>query len=69
MKHYISLLAAKLLTILSINAYVQKNKPLRLCAMSVDSLERIIGIDLFSGLDDKIEQTIESQVIYSDWGL
>lgn len=46
-----------------------ENKPLRLCAMSVDSLERIIGIDLFYGLDDKIEQTIESQVIYSDWGL
>lgn len=46
-----------------------KNKPLKLCAMPVDSLERIIGIDLFIGLDDKTEQTVESQVIYSDWGL
>lgn len=46
-----------------------KNKPLKLCAMSVDHLERIVSLDLFTGLDDKTEQLVESQLIYSDWGL
>lgn len=54
-------------------AFVMQNVPetqnIKLCSMSVDDLEQIIGRDLFVGLDDKIEPLVESVVNYSDWGI
>ena len=54
-------------------AFVMDNSPIngtmRSCAMSIDSLETILNRDLFVALDDKIEPIVESQIIYSDWGL
>ena len=37
-------------------------------AYTVDDLESIIGLDLFCGLDDQIENEIEAVVKWGDWG-
>lgn len=37
------------------------------CACSVDSLESVIGIDLFCNLPNKLEKTVESTVLMEDW--
>lgn len=54
-------------------AFVMKNSPeiqnIRQCSMSIDDLERIIGRDLFIGLEDEVESQVESVVNYSDWGI
>lgn len=42
---------------------------LRDCAMSVDELEKLTGLDLFPALDDNIENAIESRFSLSDWGI
>ena len=36
-------------------------------AMSVNDLEKIIGLDLYAQLEDSIEESIESQFSLSDW--
>ena len=41
--------------------------PLKEYALNVNELEKLIGIDLFARLSDKIEESIESQLILSDW--
>jgi len=35
--------------------------------MSVNELEKILGIDLFTRLNDKIEETVEEQLNLDDW--
>lgn len=42
---------------------------LRDCAMSVNELEEITGIDFFPALDDKVENKVEAQFRLSDWGI
>lgn len=39
------------------------------CAMSIDSLEKMTGLDLFPALDDKIENAIEARYSLKDWGI
>ena len=39
------------------------------CAITVDELEAIIGVDLYYNLPDGEEDSIESKVIWEDWGL
>jgi len=39
------------------------------CAMSIDSLEKLTGLDLFPALDDKIENAIEARYSLKDWGI
>ena len=39
------------------------------CAMSVDDLETILGIDFFSELDDDLESQIESTYTLKFWQL
>ena len=39
------------------------------CLMSIDDLETLTGFDFYPGLDDKIEEKVESTVRLSDWGL
>ena len=52
-------------------AYVMPNKytgrPVNEYAVSVNELEKILGIDLFTRLNDKIEEGIEDQLIFEDW--
>ena len=39
------------------------------CNITVDELERLTGLDFFPGLDDRIEEKVESKVRLSDWGI
>lgn len=43
--------------------------PLEYYAVSIDEVERITGFDLFHNLPDNIEEKIESEFKYEDWGL
>ena len=43
------------------------NLPLEAFAVSVDSVENLIGYDLFSGLDDELEAKIEASEEYQPW--
>ena len=42
-------------------------KPVNEFAMTVNDLEKIISIDLFVHLDDKIEEIVENQLELSNW--
>lgn len=46
-----------------------KNENMQKCAMSVDDLELLTGIDFFTELDDTIEAKIEATYNLRDWGL
>lgn len=37
------------------------------CALTVDELEAILGINLFCGLPDEIEKSVECKVVWEDW--
>jgi len=39
----------------------------RNCALSVNDLEQITGLDLFHNLDDTLEETVESSYSWADW--
>lgn len=39
------------------------------CAMSIDDLEKIARIDLFSELEDNMERRIESSYSLKHWNL
>lgn len=39
------------------------------CMMTVDKLESLTGFDFFPGLDDTIEEKVESTLRLSDWGI
>ena len=39
------------------------------CLMDINDLESLTGFDFFPGLDDKIEEKVESTVRLSDWGI
>ncbi len=38
-------------------------------AISVNDLEKIIGIDLFCSIDDRYEEMVESDIYFRHWGL
>ncbi len=46
-----------------------KNENLQGCAMSVDSLETILDLDLFSEVPDPEENRMEAQYSLKDWGI
>lgn len=39
------------------------------CAVSVDDVEKLTGLDLYPALDDAIEESVESQISLSFWGI
>ncbi len=39
------------------------------CAKTVNEVEKLTGLDFFPNLDDKIEEQVESQKKFSDWGI
>lgn len=54
-------------------AFVMYNRPdnenMQKCAMSVDKLEEISGIDFFAELEDRLENRIEATYQLKNWGL
>lgn len=54
-------------------AFVMENTSIRQsilsCAVSVNDVEALVGFNLFAELNDKNEESIESQVNLPDWGL
>ena len=46
-----------------------KNESMKKCAMSVDCLEELSGLDFFQELDDEIENKIEATYILNYWNL
>lgn len=54
-------------------AFVMYNRPdnenMQKCAMSVDKLEEISGIDFFAELEDNLENKVESTFHLKNWGL
>ena len=47
----------------------EDNENMQRCAMSVDKLEELIGLDLFSELDDEVEDKLEASYVLRYWGL
>jgi endonuclease G len=45
------------------------HKLLATCAMSVEELQTVTGIDFFPSLPDSIEKTVESQVDFTKWNI
>lgn len=39
------------------------------CAVTVDELETLLGLDLFCNMPDEVEEEVESKVIWEDWKL
>ena len=46
-----------------------ENENMQKCAMSVDKLEELSGIDFFSELDDDLENQVEATYNLKNWGL
>lgn len=46
-----------------------ENRSIKECACTVDELEALLGLNMFYNLPDDMEETIENQVIWGDWGL
>lgn len=42
---------------------------LKECACTVDELERMLNRDFFCNLPDALEETVESSIVWQDWGL
>lgn len=49
--------------------HVAGRKKMKNYACSIDSVEKVTGIDFFCRLPDEVESRVESQVNYSVWGL
>ncbi|MBO7467314.1 MAG: DNA/RNA non-specific endonuclease [Bacteroidaceae bacterium] len=71
--YFMALLCRKNGTYKSIGFWVehkaQLNKIFRDCAVSIDKLEELTGIDFFCNLPDKIEESVEVSYYPSVWGL
>ena len=46
-----------------------EERSLRDCAVSVDELESLLGLDLFCNLPDDKEDEVESKVVWEDWSI
>ncbi len=46
-----------------------KNENMQRCAMSVNDLEKMAGLDVFEDIDDSIEEEVESSYNLRNWGL
>lgn len=47
----------------------REKRSVKECAMTVDELEAIVGLDFFCNLTDKTEDEVESKVSWEDWKL
>ncbi len=52
-------------------AFVMQNgeekRSVRECAITVDELEALLGLDLFCNLPDELEKSVESKMVLEDW--
>ena len=46
-----------------------ESRTVKECALTVDELEALLGLDLFCGLPDETEESVECKVVWEDWGL
>ena len=44
-----------------------QRQPVRDAVVSVNDVEALIGYDLFTNLDDRLEESIESQANWDEW--
>ena len=47
---------------------IPEHQNLKASSMPVDSLESLIGLDLFHNLNDAVEDEVEAQVVKKHWG-
>ena len=47
----------------------REDRSLKECALPVDELETLLGMDLYYNLPDEIEELVESKVVWEDWNL
>jgi len=54
-------------------AFIMNNSPekqnLKASSMSVNRLENLIGMDLFCNLPRKVQDDVEGNIVYKDWGI
>lgn len=48
---------------------IPERQDLKASSMPVDSLESIIGLDLFHNLNDAVENEVEAKVVKKHWGI
>lgn len=48
---------------------IPERQDLKASSMPVDSLESIIGLDLFHNLDDAVECEVEAKEVKRHWGI
>ena len=44
-----------------------ESRTVKECAFTVDELEALLGLDLFCGLADETEESVECKVVWEDW--
>ena len=44
-----------------------ESRTVKECALTVDELEALLGLDLFCGLADETEESVECKVVWDDW--
>ena len=44
-----------------------EERPMKECAVTVDELEALLGLDLFCNLPDEVEDAIEGNIVWEDW--
>ena len=44
-----------------------ESRTVKECALTVDELEALLGLDLFCGLADETEESVECKVVWEDW--
>lgn len=46
-----------------------EDRTLKECACTVDEMEALLGMDLFHNLSNDVEEAVERQVTWDDWGI
>lgn len=44
-----------------------ESRTVKECALTVDEVEALLGLDLFCGLADETEESVECKVVWEDW--
>ena len=54
-------------------AFIMKNggedRSVKECAVTVDELEMLLGLDLFCNLPDELEEPVERKIVWDDWNI
>ena len=44
-----------------------ESQPVKSAVVSVNDVEALVGYDLFTNLNDRIEETVEAQASWDEW--